>query len=539
MKEYKVVNGPKAIRINANENLSEAAQKYSEFINSHAAQGWQYKSSSTLTVNKKGGCLRKDSADEYKMMIFEREQGEGETSASVSEPIQNDLFESDSPCFAEQGKERKSFNKLFLIIGIVVAVVICGFFAVRILFHMPIFNRPKVAVENNSVLLECDYLQFYVPDYWQDNNVRYSYIDDGYSMDISAYVYDPQDTSKKCEIELKLFQIGFLPLEQEYVGDGSIIGTIEFDSSDISNDGKSAINPGKYQLYVVNYLDSEKFDYAVSVFADIIERFRNDIPEVIKTVSTKYGKVHFQDGKIKEKSQVASEYLGKNVSLNYYGVNIYEKPDENSAVITTGYEKERGSCTEENGDFIKIKIARYDEHKIYDGWCKKSDVTTEKIITSFSADVPLDFESAKAMLDMYTDTPFYLFKKLNKLNFDDVYEVRWEDGTFAAYAYSAKGINSKEDYLKVYAEMCTETMLKNIDKGETFQNNGKYYFTYNYGRGGNYTSAVNLEKVSDSEYILEAYPPFPMEPGDPSRDYYKIIVEDGKYKLSERTSNYE
>lgn len=73
MKQYKAVPGPQVMELGHKESLQKAFNDYSDIINKETAGGWIYHSMETITVNKKGGCLRKDSVCYYQMLIFEKE----------------------------------------------------------------------------------------------------------------------------------------------------------------------------------------------------------------------------------------------------------------------------------------------------------------------------------------------------------------------------------------------------------------------------------------------------------------------------------
>lgn len=150
MKQYKAISGPQTIDVNAHENISEAIAKYTEFVNEQATVGWEYLSASTITVNKKGGCLRKDSAAKYKMMIFERKETEGSTPLTEIEDRPQVSFETanteNTTDTATHGSAKKGILiglavLLAILIGIVVYNVLCG----RALFFV---GKSKEALSN-------------------------------------------------------------------------------------------------------------------------------------------------------------------------------------------------------------------------------------------------------------------------------------------------------------------------------------------------------------------------------------------------------
>lgn len=73
MKQYKAVPGPTAMEIGHKDSIQKAFNDYSDIINREATDGWEYHSMDTITVNKKGGCLRKDSVYYYQILIFQKE----------------------------------------------------------------------------------------------------------------------------------------------------------------------------------------------------------------------------------------------------------------------------------------------------------------------------------------------------------------------------------------------------------------------------------------------------------------------------------
>lgn len=73
MKQYKAVPGPQVMEVGRRESIEKAFSDYTDIINKETAGGWTYHSMETLTVNKKGGCLRKDSVLYYQILIFEKE----------------------------------------------------------------------------------------------------------------------------------------------------------------------------------------------------------------------------------------------------------------------------------------------------------------------------------------------------------------------------------------------------------------------------------------------------------------------------------
>ena len=143
MKEYKAVSGPQAIDINANEDISGAARQYAQFINGQAALGWKYNSSTTVIISKKGGCLRKNTVGECKMMIFERESSSGVEAPSVTEPIaqavQNSTYENDH--YADDTVPRSSGKKRVIIIVAVAVILLLVIGIAAMVFRG--FGKPK------------------------------------------------------------------------------------------------------------------------------------------------------------------------------------------------------------------------------------------------------------------------------------------------------------------------------------------------------------------------------------------------------------
>lgn len=73
MKQYKAVPGPQVVEIGAGDSVQKAFDGYSDIINREAVGGWVYHSMDTVSVNKKGGCFRKNETYHYQILIFEKD----------------------------------------------------------------------------------------------------------------------------------------------------------------------------------------------------------------------------------------------------------------------------------------------------------------------------------------------------------------------------------------------------------------------------------------------------------------------------------
>jgi hypothetical protein len=78
MSQYKCVPGPKRLTVNKIEDMDNAVVQYSELINQHCKDGWDFHSLEEITVTRKPGCLAglfgaQETSVSYNMLIFRKD----------------------------------------------------------------------------------------------------------------------------------------------------------------------------------------------------------------------------------------------------------------------------------------------------------------------------------------------------------------------------------------------------------------------------------------------------------------------------------
>ena len=78
MSQYRCVPGPKTIVVNKIEDMDSAVVQYSDLINQHCGDGWDFFSLEEITVSNKPGCLAalfgaKDETRHYNMLVFKKD----------------------------------------------------------------------------------------------------------------------------------------------------------------------------------------------------------------------------------------------------------------------------------------------------------------------------------------------------------------------------------------------------------------------------------------------------------------------------------
>jgi hypothetical protein len=78
MTQYMCVPGPKTIVVNKIEDMDGAVVQFSDLINQHCANGWDFFSLEEITVADKPGCLAgllgaKEETRNYNMLVFKKD----------------------------------------------------------------------------------------------------------------------------------------------------------------------------------------------------------------------------------------------------------------------------------------------------------------------------------------------------------------------------------------------------------------------------------------------------------------------------------
>lgn len=555
MKEYQAIPGPQTINIQKRGSVYDAARDYADYINRQAAQGWEYHSSTTLTVTQKGGCLRKDQTAEYKMVLFERDSTLGgivTPAGGIVTPAEPRMQEQAAPAYesnfstptVESGEwgspKKKSPGKVIGIILAILLLVLGLFLCYRIFFlGMPIrdiflFGRNEektgLTLSDSMTDLSCDIFHFQVPYHWAYAGVQREYVGQDYIMDLTFH--------DENHVKYTLFRIGILPLDYEPEENCKVIGEIDLDMRGINYYNRTYTKPGVYQLFVREYPVP---DFGNDHNASVYRQMYNEVSAVIQSVTSGYGQITFTDEKSSgDSSSAISGFVGRYVTVPA-GTTLFDCPPGGGAAQTAFLSPnmdEKGLILEESDEWIKVKLLNFEEHSYIEGWCPQYMVPLDSGRIAVSTDTPLDFETASDLLELYSELPYHLYGRMNRLNFDDYYAITWDDGSVAAYAYAVDGVSCREDYLKDYATICTGEMLDGIDYdngGETVIRDGKYYFTHVYAGGFYIPYPLELQQISDTEYLLITLPGYPVDEDDTTKAYYKIIVEDGLYKISECT----
>lgn len=267
MKEYKTVSGPQSVNVAGKEGISEAAQKYADFINNYAAEGWEYKSCSPLIVSKKGGCLRKDTTEEYKMMIFERDCS-GENQTIVNVPTETSFVDRSDKNVIEQepkSSKKKPIWLLIVLLVLLLGALICGF--LFIFPKLPFNNRRKNNGQKPAQERSSSYFSYSKSDggELQTVDVEYDALRNWYSEKIDVNNGE------------SIFWLIIQPIKEEPDGEGVLVG--EFYLEPLQNEEKP-LNPGTYGLYVTVTKVAEK---------------KEQIPDALRSITSEYGKIKLYD----------------------------------------------------------------------------------------------------------------------------------------------------------------------------------------------------------------------------------------------------
>lgn len=474
MKQYKAISGPQTIDMNSHENISEAAEKYEKFVNEQAAAGWEYHSASTIIVNKKGGCLRKDSAAKYKMMIFAREGTEGgsllagnEIHSQVSFETANTENTTDTATHASNKKW--IFIVLACLLVVLIGVVVCIFLGWRV----PFFGEDSKTNEN---FLETAYFCYNIPKSYIKTiptlNVktgRHTEKGPSYGFYYEVLTWEKDEALSSFSF---LFKLTFVPIEYSYDGDAEKIGTYFFDKEYIIDSNITGLEQGKYDIYI-EYSNELEMNYSPSVVNAL-----PPISDIVHGICPKYGLISFNSDR--EQKDLKEEAENKQTLKNDKSIRDFSE-DEIVKAVELRYAGTRWIY-----DLLRE-----------DGLLDEQDTVT---ISQYMND-----DEWKGM-DSYVEFP------------------------------SAFGMDSEEKIRSYLLNYYTDRILNNDQFIKSYEKiNNSYYFEYNYGMGWPGACAggeYDIEYLSDDSLIFHSRNWNKDLDSQPGYDvHFYLLLEDGNLKL--------